>query len=86
MITLILQVILLYTLSLAYWHLVRRFAVKTALDNIPGPPCPSFFKGATSLVAKRTMPAEEIDRRKLSAVVFYSRLGISQGHRGQVYV
>ena len=33
-----------------------------------------------------TMPAEEIDCRKLSAVVFYSRLGVSQGHRGQVYV
>ncbi|EDR02322.1 uncharacterized protein LACBIDRAFT_309740 [Laccaria bicolor S238N-H82] len=45
MLTLIFQGILLCALSLAYWHLVRRFAVKTALDNIPGPPCPSFFKG-----------------------------------------
>jgi hypothetical protein len=77
MLTLILQGILLYSLSLAYWHLVRRFAVKTALDNIPGPPCPSFFKGAVSLVAQRTMPTNEIEYRKLSAVVFYSWLGVS---------
>ncbi|EDR04679.1 uncharacterized protein LACBIDRAFT_303978 [Laccaria bicolor S238N-H82] len=29
----------------AFYRVLRRLVVKTALDNIPGPPSPSFFKG-----------------------------------------
>lgn len=45
MLALILQGILLYGLSLACWRVFRQNVVKTSLDNIPGPPSPSFFKG-----------------------------------------
>lgn len=45
MLALILQGMLLYGLSLACWRVFRQYVVKTALDNILGPPSPSFFKG-----------------------------------------
>ena len=68
MLALILQGILLYGLSLACWRVFRRYVVKTALDNIPGPPSPSFFKGLILPLVKWTV-FEYIDRRKLLAVV-----------------
>ena len=83
MLTLILQGILLYGLSVACWHVFRQYVVKTALDNIPGPPSPSFFKGLTSPLVKWTM-SEYIYRRKLSAVVRRSRVGVPYGYRGEV--
>ena len=33
----------------AFYRVLRRLVVKTPLDNIPGPPSPSFFKGACTL-------------------------------------
>lgn len=45
MLYLILQAIFLYGLSFAFWRVVRQYIVKTSLDNIPGPPSPSFFQG-----------------------------------------
>ena len=33
----------------AFYRVLLRLVVKTALDNIPGPPSPSFFKGACTL-------------------------------------
>ncbi|KIK05286.1 hypothetical protein K443DRAFT_641813 [Laccaria amethystina LaAM-08-1] len=45
MLYLILQAIYLYGLSFAFWRVVRQYFVKTSLDNIPGPPSPSFFQG-----------------------------------------
>ena len=33
----------------AFYRVLRRLVVKTALDNIPGPPSPSFFKGTCTL-------------------------------------
>ncbi|EDR09194.1 uncharacterized protein LACBIDRAFT_326593 [Laccaria bicolor S238N-H82] len=38
----------LCTVSWGCWSVVRRFMVGTALDNIPGPPSLSFFKGNLS--------------------------------------
>ncbi|TFK40022.1 cytochrome P450 [Crucibulum laeve] len=45
MIVFIFEAILLYLFSWGFWRIVRRFVVKTDLDNIPGPAPPSFLKG-----------------------------------------
>ncbi|KIK05288.1 hypothetical protein K443DRAFT_3951 [Laccaria amethystina LaAM-08-1] len=45
MLYLIFQAILIYGVSFALWRAVRQYVVKTSLDNIPGPPSQSFFKG-----------------------------------------
>jgi cytochrome P450 len=46
MILLLLQVITLYTVSWVCWRAFRQYFVKSALDNIPGPPAKSLWKGA----------------------------------------
>ncbi|RDB26333.1 hypothetical protein Hypma_006808 [Hypsizygus marmoreus] len=53
MISFILQAAVLYLISWACWRLVRRRVVKDDLDNIPGPPSHSFWKGNFSKVFNR---------------------------------
>ena len=43
--TILLQVVTVSAISLALWKLLGRFFVKSALDNIPGPPSRSFLFG-----------------------------------------
>lgn len=45
MLTLILNAIVLYIVSWGAWRFLRQYVVKTELDNIPGPPSKSFWKG-----------------------------------------
>lgn len=39
------QAVIVYVVSYALWNLVPRFFIKSALDNIPGPPSQSFLFG-----------------------------------------
>lgn len=45
MLGLIFKGIFSFAIFWAFYCVLRRLVVKTALDNIPGPPSPSFFKG-----------------------------------------
>jgi hypothetical protein len=45
MLTLITKGITLYIVSWVLWRFLRRFVVKTDLDNVPGPASHSLFKG-----------------------------------------
>ncbi|KAF8896610.1 cytochrome P450 [Infundibulicybe gibba] len=45
MLFLILQALVLYSCTRLSWRVLRRFVVKTDLNNIPGPPAASFWKG-----------------------------------------
>ena len=49
MTTTFVQACLLSVLSWATWKVFQRFYGKTALDNIPGPPYQSFWKGKEGL-------------------------------------
>ncbi|KDR76361.1 hypothetical protein GALMADRAFT_68089 [Galerina marginata CBS 339.88] len=46
MILLLLEALALYTVSLVCWKVFRQHFVKSSLDNIPGPPASSLWKGA----------------------------------------
>ena len=41
----ILQAVIFYAIFYALWKLQRQFFIKSALDNIPGPPSQSFLFG-----------------------------------------
>ncbi|KAF8896612.1 cytochrome P450 [Infundibulicybe gibba] len=45
MLLLLLKTLALYSCAKLVWSLLRRFLVKTDLDNIPGPPSPSIWTG-----------------------------------------
>ena len=45
MLTILLQVVTVSAILHALWKLLRRFFIKSALDNIPGPPSRSFLFG-----------------------------------------
>ncbi|KAF8071756.1 cytochrome P450 [Lyophyllum atratum] len=45
MLALLIQCIVVYLASWTLWRLLRSFFVKSDLDNIPGPPSASFWKG-----------------------------------------
>ena len=49
MLGLIFRGIFSFAIFWAFCRVLRRLVVKTALDNIPGPPSPSFFKGTCAL-------------------------------------
>jgi len=49
MLGLIFKGIFSFAVFWAFYRCLRRLVVKTTLDNIPGPPSPSFFKGMCTL-------------------------------------
>jgi len=45
MLLLLVKTILLYAISWFLWKIFKQFIAKSALDNIPGPPSKSWWKG-----------------------------------------
>jgi hypothetical protein len=67
MLKLILKGIFSFAVFWVLYRVLRRLVVKTALDNIPGPPSPSFFKGTCTLNSNNARDKPLV--RQLSAIV-----------------
>ncbi len=71
MLTLLAQAALICGTSWVLWKFVRQYVVKTALDNLPGPPSSSFLYGECYLPASNVVypSLTALGCRKLEAAV-----------------
>ena len=83
----ILQTVIVCAISYALWKLRRRFFIKLALDNIPGPPSQSFLFGEFFWIPdlwNRHLVVYSISRC-FSTAFRRQRMGISQIYWTEMY-